>query len=151
MSPQPARITIEGFGECRRYEDNYVSVGRTGADVFGIRGPRIHLTPLESEKAMVADTADTAAEMLEAAGARNVVQRHGMRGQAHELGAARMGTDSKTSVLTPFQQTHDIKNLFVMDGSGFASNAWQNPTLTIMALAVRSCDFVKEQLRRGDL
>ena len=74
-----------------------------------------------------------------------------MRGQAHELGAARMGTDPKTSVLNPFLQTHDIKNLFVMDGSSFPSSAWQNPTLTIMALAVRSTDYLKEQLRQGVL
>ena len=99
----------------------------------------------------MADMAVAAAEMLEAAGATQRPPLHGMRGQAHELGAARMGADPKTSVLTPFQQTHDIENLFVMDGSGFPSSAWQNPTLTIMALAVRSCDYLKEQLRRGEL
>jgi len=62
-----------------------------------------------------------------------------------------MGSDPKTSVLTPFLQTHDLTNLFVLDGSSFPSSVWQNPTLTIMALAVRSCEFLKEQLRRGDL
>jgi choline dehydrogenase-like flavoprotein len=89
--------------------------------------------------------------MLEAAGAKNIQQIHVARGNAHELGTARMGTDRKTSVLTPFQQTHDIRNLFVMDGSGFASSVWQNPTLTIMALAVRSCEFLKGQLKRGEI
>ena len=74
-----------------------------------------------------------------------------MRGQAHEVGAARMGTDPKASVLTPFLQTHDVGNLFVMDGSSFPSSSWQNPTLTIMALAVRSCEFLKEQLKQGEL
>jgi choline dehydrogenase-like flavoprotein len=54
-------------------------------------------------------------------------------------------------VLNPYQQTHDIRNLFVMDGSGFPSSAWQNPTLTIMALAVRSTDYLKDQLRQGAL
>jgi choline dehydrogenase-like flavoprotein len=54
-------------------------------------------------------------------------------------------------VLNGYQQTHDVRNLFVMDGSGFTSSACQNPTLTIMALAVRSCDHVMEQMRRGDL
>jgi choline dehydrogenase-like flavoprotein len=150
-SPQPARVTMQGFGECLRYEDNYIAVDPNVVDTFGIPVVKIHLTPRENEKTMLADMADTAAEMLEAAGARNIVQLHGMRGQAHELGAARMGTDPKMSVLTPFQQTHDVRNLFVLDGSAFPSNAWQNPTLTIMALAVRSCEFVKEQLRRGDL
>jgi choline dehydrogenase-like flavoprotein len=142
---------MQGWGECLRYEDNYVTVDPNVVDAFGIPVAKIRLTPRENEKAMLADMTDTAVEMLEAAGAKNIVPLRAARGQAHELGAARMGIDPKTSVLTPFQQTHDIRNLFVMDGSGFASSPWQNPTLTIMALAVRSCDFVKEQLRRGDL
>jgi len=150
-APQPARVTLEGWGECLRYEDNYVTVDPHTVDIFGIPVAKIHLTPRENERAMLADMADTAAEMLEAAGARNIVQLHAARGQAHELGTARMGTDPKTSVLTPFQQAHDIRNLFVMDGSGFPTSAWQNPTLTIMALALRSCEYLKEQLRRGDL
>jgi choline dehydrogenase-like flavoprotein len=150
-APQPARVTMEGWGECLRYEDNYVTVDPHTVDIFGIPVAKIHLTPRENEKAMLADMADTAAEMLEAAGARNIEQLHAARGQAHELGTARMGTDPKTSVLTPFQQAHDIRNLFVMDGSGFPTSAWQNPTLTIMALALRSCEYLKEQLRRGDL
>jgi len=52
----------------------------------------------------------------------------------HEVGIARMANDPKKSVLNQFQQSHDIKNLFVTDGSGFTSSACQNPTLTIMAL-----------------
>jgi choline dehydrogenase-like flavoprotein len=150
-SPQPARVTMQGFGECLRYEDNYVTVDPHTVDVFGIPVAKIHLTPRENEKAMLADMADTAAEMLEAAGARNILPLRAARGQAHELGAARMGIDPRTSVLTPFQQTHDVPNLFVMDGSGFPTSAWQNPTLTIMAFAVRSCEYLTEQLRRGDL
>jgi choline dehydrogenase-like flavoprotein len=58
---------------------------------------------------------------------------------------------SKTSVLNQFQQTHDIPNLFVMDASRFPSSACQNPTLTIMALAVRSCDYVLEEMKKGVL
>ena len=77
--------------------------------------------------------------------------RNGVRGQAHELGAARMGNDPKTSVLTPFLQTHDIKNLFVMDGSSFCSVGWQNPTLTIMALAVRATEYMQDAMNKGDI
>ena len=150
-APQPARVTMQGWGECLRYEDNCVTVDPSTVDIFGIPVAKIHLTPRENERAMLADMANAAAEMLEAAGAKHIAPLHGVRGQAHELGTARMGTDPRTSVLTPFQQTHDIRNLFVMDGSGFPSSVWQNPTLTIMALAVRSCEYLKDQLRRGDL
>jgi choline dehydrogenase-like flavoprotein len=149
--PQPARVMMQGFGECLRYEDNYVDVDPGTLDAYGIPVVRIHLTPRANERAMQADMAVAAAEMLEAAGAKNVRTLHGMRGQAHELGAARMGVDPKTSVLTSFQQTHDIANLFVLDGSCFPSSAWQNPTLTIMALAVRATDHIKDRLRRGEL
>jgi choline dehydrogenase-like flavoprotein len=100
---------------------------------------------------MVKDMAVRGAEILEAIGAKNIRLRNGLRGQAHEVGVARMGTDPKTSVLTPFLQTHDVANLFVMDGSSFASSGWQNPTLTIMALAVRATDHLLERLRRGEL
>ena len=62
-----------------------------------------------------------------------------------------MGADPKASVLNQFQQTHDIKNLFVMDAAGFPSGATQNPTLTIMALAVRSSDYLMEELKKGNL
>jgi len=54
-------------------------------------------------------------------------------------------------VLNEFQQSHDIKNLFVLDGAGFTSTACQNPTLTIMALCVRSCDHMMAELKRGDI
>jgi choline dehydrogenase-like flavoprotein len=99
--------------------------------------------------------ANTAAEMLEAGGAKNIfpfqvpdrIPGYGI----HELGLARMGNDPKTSVLNSFCQTHDVKNLFVMDGSSFVSGGCQNPTLTIMALAVRSCDYLMEQMKQGTL
>ena len=119
--PRATEVTMQAFGECLRYEDNYVDVDPRTVDAFGIPVARIHLTPRANEHAMHADMAVAAAEMLEAAGARNVRQLHGMRGQAHEVGAARMGNDPKTSVLNPFLQTHDIANLFVMDGSSFPS------------------------------
>jgi choline dehydrogenase-like flavoprotein len=108
-----------------------------------------------NEKAMIPDMAETAAEMLDAAGARNIrpfivpdrVPGFGI----HEIGVARMGLDPRTSVLNQFQQTHDVGNVFVMDGASFPSGACQNPTLTMMALAVRSCDHLLEEMKRGNL
>jgi len=62
-----------------------------------------------------------------------------------------MGNDKKTSVLNQFQQSHDVANVFVMDGAGFTSGACQNPTLTIMALALRSSEYLLGEMKRGSL
>src|SRR5207247_465664 len=69
----------------------------------------------------------------------------------HELGTARMGSDPKASVLNQFQQSHDVKNLFVVDGSSHVSASCQNPTWTIMALAWRSCEYLADGFRKGTL
>jgi choline dehydrogenase-like flavoprotein len=69
----------------------------------------------------------------------------------HEVGGAIMGDDPKRSVCNGFTQTWDVKNLFLVDGASFASNADKNPTLTIMALAWRASDYLVEQARKGEL
>ena len=62
-----------------------------------------------------------------------------------------MGDDPKKSVVSGFQQSHDVKNLFVVDGSTHVSAANQNPTWTIMALCWRSCDYLADRLRKGEI
>ena len=111
---------------------------------------RIRMSLHDNERRMSEDMAAAAAEMLEAAGGRDVRPFVTPRWASHEVGCARMGTDPAASVLTPFQQAHDVPNLLVMDASGFPSSGWSNPTLTIMALAVRSCDHLLERMRVGD-
>ncbi len=69
----------------------------------------------------------------------------------HELGTCRMGSDPKTSVLNKWNQSHEVKNLFVVDGSSFVSGGPQNPTLTITALAMRASDYMADQMRSGNL
>ncbi len=143
-----------GFGECLAQWDNYVEIDRNRVDAFGIPVLNIHMTYGENERAMIKDMGESAGEMLEAAGARNVhvEQKMSAPGWAiHEVGIARMGSNPQKSVLNQFQQTHDINNLFVMDGAGFTSTACQNPTLTIMALCVRSCDYLMSELKKGNV
>ncbi|MGH9435406.1 MAG: GMC oxidoreductase, partial [Terriglobia bacterium] len=147
-------IGISGFGECLARWDNYVEIDPNVPDIFGIPVLRIHMKHSPNDLAMAKDIVESGVEMLEAAGARNIrTQPHPKPpGSAiHELGVARMGNDPKASVLTPFQQTHDVRNLFVMDGSAFPSSACQNPTLTIMALCVRSCDRLIREMKRGNV
>jgi choline dehydrogenase-like flavoprotein len=148
-------LGIDGFGECLPRWDNYVSIDPSMADGYGIPVLRFHMTYGDNERAMILDMEQAAGEMMEAAGAKSIrtySQPDLVPGHAiHEVGVARMGTDPKKSVLNPFQQTHDIRNLFVMDGAGFTSSACQNPTLTIMALCVRSCDYLGQEMKRGTI
>jgi len=100
------------------------------------------------------DAAASAAEMLDAAGAKDIRVTSGveMPGMAiHELGTARMGHDPKKSVLNPFNQSHDVKNVFVMDGASFVSSACQNPTLTMMAITVRACANLIDRFHKNDV
>ena len=94
------------------------------------------------------------AEMLEAAGAKDIVpftddDPPGF--SVHEMGAARMGRDPKTSVLNAHNQSHDIKNLFITDGGAMVSSSCVNPSLTYMALTARACDYAVKQMKKGDL
>jgi choline dehydrogenase-like flavoprotein len=148
-------LGLAGFGECLPYYENYVELDRDVVDIYGIPVLRIHMTWGENEKKLVPDMAETAVQMMEAAGAKNIepyaipdrVPGYGI----HEMGVARMGGDPRKSLLNQFQQAHDVRNLFVMDASGFTSGACQNPTLTIMALAVRSTDYLMGELKRANL
>jgi choline dehydrogenase-like flavoprotein len=148
-------IGLSGFGECLARRENFVAIDPNVVDVFGIPVLRITMSYSENERAMAPDMRDAAAEMLDAAGAKNIrpwVVADRIPGMGiHEVGTARMGTDPKTSVLNQFQQTHDVRNLFVMDGSCFVSCGCQNPTLTIMALAVRSTDYLLGEMKKGNL
>jgi choline dehydrogenase-like flavoprotein len=148
-------VGIGGFGECLARWENYVTIDPNVSDVFGIPVLHIHMSYGENEKAMIQDMRDSAGEMMEAAGAKNIKTfafPNRVPGYAiHEIGIARMGADPKKSVLNQFQQSHDVKNLFVMDGAGFASSACQNPTLTMMTLAARSCDYLLGEMKRGNV
>ena len=148
-------INLVGFGEVLPRFDNFVALDPKVVDKFGIPVLRISMTWGENEKAMIPDMAVAATQMLEAAGARNIepftvldrIPGYGI----HEMGTARMGSDPKTSVLNGFLRTHDIDNLYVLDASSFVSGGCQNPTLTIMALAVRGCDHLMEEMKRGNI
>lgn len=148
------QVNVLGFGEVLPRWDNYVEIDKDKVDRYGIPVLRIHMANGPNEEAMVKDMAESAGELLNAAGARNIrtfANPANGRWAVHEAGIARMGNDPKKSVLNQFQQTHDVKNLFVMDASGFPSNPCQNPTLTIMTLCVRSCDYLMDQMKKGNV
>ncbi|HXW04543.1 MAG TPA: GMC family oxidoreductase [Vicinamibacterales bacterium] len=148
-------LGLSGFGEALPRFENYVEIDPDVVDVFGIPVLKIHMSWSDNERAMIPDMAESAAEMMDAAGATNIrpwMVPDRIPGMGiHEVGVARMGSSAKTSVLNQFQQCHDVSNLFVMDGSCFVSSGCQNPTLTIMALAVRSTDHLLESMKKGEL
>lgn len=151
LEPQVG-IFLRGYGEVLPRWENHVEINKDVKDRYGIPVLHISMADGPNEEAMIKDMAESAGEMLEAARAKNIktfAYPSAPRWAVHEAGLARMGTDPKTSVLNQFQQTHDIPNLFVMDASGFPSNPYQNPALTIMALCVRSCDYLMGEMKRG--
>ena len=108
----------------------------------------------DNEQAMRKDAMNSASEMLEAAGFKNIntFDYNPLGGTTvHEMGTARMGTDAKTSVLNKNNQMHDVKNVFITDGSCMTSGGCQNPSLTYMALTARACHFAANELKMGKL
>jgi choline dehydrogenase-like flavoprotein len=142
---------LYGYGEILASWENYCELDKNVVDAWGIPALRISMTYGENALKMAPDVAASAAEMLAAAGAEDISLHQKIDYGRHEVGAARMGTDPKKSVLNPFLQAHDVKNLFVMDGCSFVSASCHNPTLTMMALACRACDYLKDQLRRREI
>src|SRR5262245_35925023 len=149
-----ATIGMGGFGEVLPRYESAVGLDPVVKDKWGIPVLRFDYHFGDNEKKMAADMGTTAREIFEEAGieilgADSDILTEGW--SIHELGTARMGTDPRASVLNPFQQSHDVKNLFVVDGSSHVSASCQNPTWTIMALAWRSCDYLAGELRKGNL
>jgi len=151
----PWGISLGGFGECLARRENRVSINKDVVDAWGIPVIHIDMAFGDNERKLVEDMGNTAAEMLEAAGAKNISVSTGPISTPgiliHEVGTARMGSDPKTSVLNRFNQAWEVKNLFVTDGACYVSSANQNPTLTMMAITTRACDYLVEELRAGRL
>ena len=108
----------------------------------------------ENEYEMRKDMMSEAAEMLEAAGLKNVktYNRNCNPGLGiHEMGTARMGRDPKTSVLNGNNQVHAVQNLYVTDGAAMTSAGCQNPSLTYMALTARAADHAVKALNNNEI
>lgn len=147
-------IGLGAFGECLARWDNYVELDKNAVDAWGIPALRIHASYADNERKMGEDATNSAAEMLEAAGAKNIRLTKSIKpfGNAiHEVGVARMGNDPKKSVLNQFCQAHDVQNLFIMDGSSWVSSGCQNITLGLMTLACRSCAYLIDHYGKGEI
>ncbi len=134
--------------------ENFVSIDPAIVDAWGVPALHIQAKYSDNEFNMARDAMNTLAELCTDAGFE-VLEKHDQMvppGESiHELGTCRMGDDPKTSVLNKWNQSHDVKNLFVVDGSSFVVGGSQNPTLTILALSMRAADYMSEQMRAGSL
>ncbi|NND71566.1 MAG: GMC family oxidoreductase [Rhodothermales bacterium] len=145
-------IDLHGFGECLPRYENHARLHPNRKDRWGIPILEINCSWSDNETNMRADMAIQAAEMLEASGCHNVRTWTNFNPPGygiHEMGTARMGRDPKTSYLNAYNQSHDVPNLFVTDGSCMTSSACQNPSITYMALTARACDFAVGEMRDG--
>jgi choline dehydrogenase-like flavoprotein len=153
--PGPWRFGLHGQGEMLPRFENAVSLHPTKKDKWGMPLLHVDVTHGDNDRKMREDMADTAANMLEDLGLKDVRKSMATAEEyppglaIHEMGTARMGRDPKTSVLNGFNQAHDVPNLFVTDGASMASGAWQNPSLTFMALTARACAYAVDQMKLG--
>jgi choline dehydrogenase-like flavoprotein len=153
-SQGPWKFDFYGFGECLPNPANYIEIDRGKTDAWGVPTLRVHCAFGENERAILKDMSLTAAEMLSAAGGRNIepfIEDNAPGLTIHEMGTARMGHDPKTSVLNAYNQSHDVKNLFLTDGACMTSSSCVNPSLTYMALTARACDYAVGLMKRGEL
>ena len=125
-------------------EHNMVTLDSEMTDSDGIPAPKINYTVSENTAKMLEHGVARATEIMEAAGATKVFSSTLRRNAGwHLLGTARMGEDPETSVVDRWGRTHDVSNLFIIDGSIFTTSACVNPTSTIQALALRTADYLK--------
>lgn len=179
-SPVPDAFLRGAYGtrlkeEARRYYGSFVRYAARGEmipnansfaeldpsvkDKFGIPVLRWHWRWSDHELNQALHAEKTFASLIDAMGGKVVgsLSKSGIEAIApggkiiHEVGGALMGAEARSSVCNSWNQTWEVKNLFLCDGSPFPSNADKNPTLTIMALAWRTGDYIVEQARKGNL
>jgi choline dehydrogenase-like flavoprotein len=154
LRPGPWIIWLGGWGETLPYFDNTVTLDKDRKDPWGLPMVKIDFEYHENEINMSRDIDAGIREMLAVAGFRNIrAYSHLQPGgtAVHEMGTARMGHDPKTSVLNGNNQLHEVKNVFITDGSCMTSSGTANPSLTYMALTARACDFAVAELKKGNL
>ena len=149
-----AAFRLTAMGEVLPRRENFVRINKNVTDAWGI--PVLHFKAryTDNEFEMAKDAMNTADELCRGAGFQVIAKHWEMvpPGESiHELGTCRMGANPKTSVLNKFNQSHDVKNLFVVDGSAFVSGGSQNPTLTILALTMRASEYLADEMRKNNI
>jgi choline dehydrogenase-like flavoprotein len=146
----PAFVVFSPYGEMLPNKQSFIDLDYEKLDPYGLPLARRTLTWGENDMKIFREMQRWSREILEAAGSEfhDVSQEPATN---HELGGCRMGADPRTSVVDADCRTHDVPNLYVVDGSVFPSASEKNPTHTIMALAARTADHIADRLRKGDM
>jgi choline dehydrogenase-like flavoprotein len=146
-------MNCSGHGTSLALETNRVDIDPELKDAWGIPAMRVTYKDHPDDMKHAAWQRDLAVEIMDAAGAKEIVPgeiRNGTGG-VHLLGTCRMGDDPKTSVIDKYHRTHDVKNLFLCDGSSFVTSGRGQPTETIEALAFRAGDHIARFAKRNEI
>ncbi|MCE7070329.1 MULTISPECIES: GMC family oxidoreductase [Dyadobacter] len=155
-----AYVGMAGRGEAVPNFDNYCEIDPNVVDKFGIPVLRFHYKWTDYEIKQAKHMHDTFEEIIHALGGvasgtkPGADTNYGIAAPGriiHEVGTVRMGNDPKTSALNKFSQAHDAKNVFVVDGGSFVSQADKNPTWTILALSMRASEYITEQVKQKNI
>jgi choline dehydrogenase-like flavoprotein len=133
-------------GEDMAQETNRISLHPSRKDHYGLPVPIVHYEDHPNSKRILRFALDRGRKMYESLGAEQTFDMVDVFPATHNMGTARMGTDASISVCNPWGQAHDIENMFICDGSVFPSVGCENPTLTIVALALRQAEYVARQM-----
>ncbi len=152
--PGPWVIYTQMQGETIPKETNHVSLSKDEKDAWSIPLLKMNVSYDDNDVKSMQDFMNQASEMLDIAGAKNIVQHDTQQAPGldiHEMGGVRMGKDPKTSILNSWNQVHSCPNVFVTDGSSMVSTSTQNPSLTFMAITARAANHAVEELKKGNL
>jgi choline dehydrogenase-like flavoprotein len=155
-----ATFGMSGRGEAIAREDNYCEIDPNSVDKYGIPVLRFHYKWSDQEIKQAKHMKETFAELIHkmggvvTSGNDTAENNYGLANPGriiHEVGTTRMGDDPKKSVVNKFNQAHDCKNVFVVDGGAFVSQADKNPTWTILALSMRASEYIIDQLKKQNI
>jgi choline dehydrogenase-like flavoprotein len=151
---------MAGRGEAIAREDNYCEIDPNTVDKYGIPVLRFHYKWSDHEVKQAKHMKETFAEIIDKMGGvvtwgqGSADNDYGLEAPGriiHEVGTTRMGNDKKKSALNKFNQAHDCKNLFVVDGGPFVSQADKNPTWTILALSMRASEYMIDEFKKQNI
>ena len=155
-----ASFGMAGRGEAIAREDNYCEIDPNVVDKYGIPVLRFHYKWSDYEIKQAKHMQETFQEIIHKLGGditwgiKGADENYGLETPGriiHEVGTVRMGNDKKKSALNGFNQAHDCKNLFVVDGGPFVSQADKNPTWTILALSMRASEYIIDEMKKQNI